>query len=420
MKNKKILLLLAATFLMASPSKNVEAKDFKINIEEKALEFNDQTGQAKIINGRTMVPIRVIGEDMGYKVDYSKDSWSLGERKVFIKNTDTEIVLEIDSDHALINDQVISLDVEPVIIKSRTYVPLRFVSEAFDRDIDYKSDKNNHYISIGKEDKNLGKINRINRKMLDRDLSLEEVKSLRKEIQENKIEFPGPQVEAIDYFLENLKYRPSIKFIKGDYNGDGIDDIAFMAFDQYDDSTDFDMYIVDGKSKEVLKLEKDNDYSIVIDFKTIKLDSKKDSIGYTQRMIHYSSGSWSSFVEFRNGQYQVSRAIADKNYLNISFKNKNTFRIKSTLANKHLDIYHKDISPIMENQDPFLVTESEFESDGKSNKDYLYSIISPQYSGMSSGSPVKIYVKNEYLGNGQWKYKGLQILDENGRELKLK
>ena len=78
---------------------------------------------------RTIVPIRAIVEIIGGKVDrFDK------ERMVVIQLKDKAIKLWIDNPMAEVNGEKIAIDpnnsnVEPIIINSRTYMPIRFVSE---------------------------------------------------------------------------------------------------------------------------------------------------------------------------------------------------------------------------------------------------------------------------------------------------
>ncbi len=77
-----------------------------------------------IENDRTMVPIRVISESLGAKVDWIGDT-----KTVVIVNGDTKIELKIDSKSANVNGEEISLDAPSVIQQSRTFMPVKFVSE---------------------------------------------------------------------------------------------------------------------------------------------------------------------------------------------------------------------------------------------------------------------------------------------------
>ena len=75
-----------------------------------------------IENDRSLVPVRIISENLGAQV-----GWSDAERKVTI--TENDIVLKIGSNIASVNGKTILLDAAPKIYNNLTYVPLRFVAE---------------------------------------------------------------------------------------------------------------------------------------------------------------------------------------------------------------------------------------------------------------------------------------------------
>ncbi|GEM_PF-3519750 len=87
-----------------------------------------------IESDRTMVPFRAIFEALGCTVDYSKDAD--GQHVTAVKE-DKRIELKINSPEMKVNDAVISIEPCARIIKDRTLVPLRAVSEALDCTVDW-------------------------------------------------------------------------------------------------------------------------------------------------------------------------------------------------------------------------------------------------------------------------------------------
>ena len=79
--------------------------------------------------GRTVVPIRAIVEALGGTIE-----WDGTERKVTIHFNGTTIELWIDKPQAKVNGKMKWIDpnnhdVKPIIVNSRTMLPLRFVAE---------------------------------------------------------------------------------------------------------------------------------------------------------------------------------------------------------------------------------------------------------------------------------------------------
>lgn len=77
-----------------------------------------------IENGRTMVPVRFIGENFG-----ASFTWDEKTSKVTYNLAGLTIELIIGKNTAKVNGQNVSLDVPPYIKDGRTMVPLRFVGE---------------------------------------------------------------------------------------------------------------------------------------------------------------------------------------------------------------------------------------------------------------------------------------------------
>lgn len=79
-----------------------------------------------IEEGRTLVPLRAIFEEMGATVEWNNDT-----RTVTAVKGNTTVVLPIGSTRPTVNGVERSLDVPAKISQSRTLAPLRFVGEAF-------------------------------------------------------------------------------------------------------------------------------------------------------------------------------------------------------------------------------------------------------------------------------------------------
>jgi N-acetylmuramoyl-L-alanine amidase len=80
----------------------------------------------QIVDGRTVLPIRSVGEALGATVH-----WDGASRTVTIGRRHDIVVLTIDKAEALVNGRPVPLDVPAQIIDDRAMVPLRFVGEAF-------------------------------------------------------------------------------------------------------------------------------------------------------------------------------------------------------------------------------------------------------------------------------------------------
>ncbi len=75
-------------------------------------------------NNRTLLPVRAVVETFDAYV-----IWDENEEKITVIRDDITIQLWIDSTIAYVNDEEYELDVVPVVINSRTFMPLRFIAE---------------------------------------------------------------------------------------------------------------------------------------------------------------------------------------------------------------------------------------------------------------------------------------------------
>lgn len=80
----------------------------------------------QFINSRTMVPFRAIAEALRVLVD-----WEDQTRTIRARGLGKTVVLQVDNPHANVDGTAVRLDVPPLILDSRTLVPLRFFSEVF-------------------------------------------------------------------------------------------------------------------------------------------------------------------------------------------------------------------------------------------------------------------------------------------------
>lgn len=127
---KKLLSLVLLVLTLTSSLVIYSASDIKVTVNGNVVAFPD--AKPYIENGRTMVPVRFIAENLGCKVD-----WNGQLRVVYIKKSEKAIELKIGASEAILNGQVINLDTKAIIKQSRTFVPLRFVSEALGANVEW-------------------------------------------------------------------------------------------------------------------------------------------------------------------------------------------------------------------------------------------------------------------------------------------
>ncbi|MGB9749663.1 MAG: stalk domain-containing protein [Caldisericia bacterium] len=110
----------------------------KMRINENFVYFE---GEKKVIdtsifiyNGRTMVPVRFIGENYGFEV-----TWKEGE--VTLKNNKNEIKLYVGKNEIIVNGNKIKIDSEVILKDGRTFLPIRYISEALNLIVSWNGEK---------------------------------------------------------------------------------------------------------------------------------------------------------------------------------------------------------------------------------------------------------------------------------------
>jgi lactocepin len=108
-----------------------------INVNGISKAIDSEGSRPVIKNGRTLLPVRVLIESLGGSV-----SWNADTRQVGIELNGHSILLTIDSNCALVDGiktkiDPSNLEVVPVIINGRTYLPVRFIAENLGAMVDW-------------------------------------------------------------------------------------------------------------------------------------------------------------------------------------------------------------------------------------------------------------------------------------------
>lgn len=91
---------------------------------------------------RTFVPLRFIAESLGLEV-----LWDEQTETVTLKKEENELIFTINKSTYIKNGEELTLDSPPILQESRTFVPLRAVSEGFNKDVCWIEESNSVVIS---------------------------------------------------------------------------------------------------------------------------------------------------------------------------------------------------------------------------------------------------------------------------------
>lgn len=134
-KNKSAVIgvFIICVLLFISPV--VSANEFvDVYLDGNLLSFDVKP---QVIDGRTMVPMRKIFESLGAVVTWDDDTQTVTGRK-----GDTVVNVSIDSRTLFKNGVPKLLDVAPMLIESRTLVPVRAIAESFDCEVNWIEETN--------------------------------------------------------------------------------------------------------------------------------------------------------------------------------------------------------------------------------------------------------------------------------------
>lgn len=100
-----------------------------VKVNGKIISFDQEP---VIHEGRTLVPLRAIFEELGAEVD-----WDGNTQTVTAYKDGITVSMRIGTSNMAVNDRVLVLDVAAMIVNGRTLVPARAVSEAFNCKVDW-------------------------------------------------------------------------------------------------------------------------------------------------------------------------------------------------------------------------------------------------------------------------------------------
>ena len=102
------------------------------------------TDMPVIKNNIVYVPLRSVGEGLGYKV-----SWAAAVKTMDLISSNSSAKVTIGYGYGVVNGKSVRIDSAPLIYNERTYVPMSFIQNNFGYDVSY--DKENNIVKIDKK-----------------------------------------------------------------------------------------------------------------------------------------------------------------------------------------------------------------------------------------------------------------------------
>ncbi len=120
---KLFIMFLLVCVLMSFIAPAFATDEIRVYVDNQLLQLEDRP---VIQDGRTLAPMRALFESLGASVDWEADT-----RTAIGKRGNITVRIPIDSTRPTINGRIENIQVAAQIIDNRTYIPLRFVGEAF-------------------------------------------------------------------------------------------------------------------------------------------------------------------------------------------------------------------------------------------------------------------------------------------------
>lgn len=136
MKKASFVFVLLLFFIWGAPAYGegpVEAEKVKIVVNGDALLGQDVPLED---GGRILLPLRLLLLSLGVQDDDEHIVWNADEQSVTVVKDDSQVYLKIGDDLAEVNGESVKLDAAPLLHKTgKTYIPVRFVSQALGKKV---------------------------------------------------------------------------------------------------------------------------------------------------------------------------------------------------------------------------------------------------------------------------------------------
>lgn len=120
----------ATIFVALSVAAVAASQDIRVAVNGEAVNFDGAGPMSS--NGRVLVPLRGVFEQMGAYVD-----WNAATRTVTAERSGTNVELRIGDRQATVDGRILELDSPAQILRGRTMVPLRFLSESLGASVEW-------------------------------------------------------------------------------------------------------------------------------------------------------------------------------------------------------------------------------------------------------------------------------------------
>lgn len=121
--------------------KNNNDNSVPVFIKDKEVKFDVPP---VIKYGRTLIPVRAITNALGADVEWDAETKTVTVSKAVYDSvygvSTTVVTLKLDSDIILVNGKEAKIDVPAQLVNNRTMVPIRFIAQALNQEVEYDAE----------------------------------------------------------------------------------------------------------------------------------------------------------------------------------------------------------------------------------------------------------------------------------------
>lgn len=127
---------------------------------------NDSEVKYFIKGNRSFIQLRYLSEELGYKVDYDKKAKDI---KISSNDNTKTVLFNLNNDVITFGKVNIKMDVKPILIADRTFIPVRFCVEALGEKIEWEKESNSVFIGERLKDNEIEKLITVLKKVFPQD-----------------------------------------------------------------------------------------------------------------------------------------------------------------------------------------------------------------------------------------------------------
>ncbi len=294
MKARKMLSILLGMLILVPSGAVMAQKSVSVTINNEKVVFEDG---APFIdsNNRTLVPIRFISEELGAHVE-----WDQLAQTVTIIKKEMKVNLTVGQKTMIVSGKTKTMDTSPIMKEGRLFVPVKYIGELLDVDVEWLSKENTVAITPGiTSDAVVAKVNDLTvtaKDIFDRlDYEMMMIQYQYQyddsflESEEAKQYMEARKIELVDYIIKNKVALIKGKELKLEPTKAEVDHAFIKVKENYETVAAFEKALVNsGLTEALYKAQIKDDLTISNTYKYI---SNKISVTNAEIKSYYDSNS---------------------------------------------------------------------------------------------------------------------------------